>query len=228
MTTIPHAPPDSDEPWLRAVLALMDEAVIGTTIDGIVVTWNDGARRLLGYHARETIGCPRSKLTFHDPWADTHALYEEAGVGAPVVPRDVAWLHSDGSILRLPVSCFAVHDTLGHPYGLLEVVHDDGLSHRARLVALRQTVAQLAHEMTEPMTALAAWLQAGKRLLDQGLPCDLVKAEAATERALAELTRAVDVLRRLRASALRGATLQDVAARAQHRTDPVHKPDEAP
>jgi len=226
MTTIPHAPPDPDEPWLRAVLAIMDEAVIGTTIDGIVVTWNDGARRLLGYHARETIGCPRSKLTFPDPWADTHALYEEARVRAPVVSRDVAWLHRDGLILRLPVSCFAVHDTLGHPYGLLEVLHDDGLSHRGRLIALRQTVARLAHEMTEPMTALAAWLQAGKRLLHQGFPYDLAKAEAATERALAELTRAVDVLRRLRVSALRDATLHDVAVRTQHHTDSEHKPDE--
>jgi two-component system, LuxR family, sensor kinase FixL len=219
--TVSHAPPDSNEPWLRAVLALMDEAVIGTTIDGIVVTWNDGARRLLGYHARETIGCPRSMLTFPDAWADTHALCEEARAGA--VSRDVAWLHRDGLILRLPVSRFTVHDTLGHPHGLLEVVHDDGLSHRARLIALRQTVARLAHEMTEPMTALAAYLHAGKRLLDRRLPSDLVKAEAATERALAELTRAVDVLRRLRLSALRDATLQDVAVRTQHRTDPEHK-----
>ena len=228
MTTIPHAPPGSDEPWLRAALALTDEAVIGTTIDGIVVTWNDGARRLLGFHARETIGCPRSMLTFSDAWADTHALYEEASVGAPVVSRDVAWLHRDGLILRLPVSCFAVQDTLGHRYGFLEVVHDDGLSHSARLIALRQIVARLAHEMTEPMTALAAYLHTGKRLLDRGLPCDLVKAEAATERALAELARAVDVLRRLRASALRDATLQDAAVRTQHRTDPEHKPDEDP
>ena len=100
MTTIPHAPPGSDEPWLRAALALIDEAVIGTTIDGIVVTWNDGARRLLGYHARETIGCPRSMLTFSDAWADTHSLYEETSGGAPVVSRDVAWLHRDG--LKLP------------------------------------------------------------------------------------------------------------------------------
>ena len=147
---------NSDEPWLRAVLALMDEAVIGTTIDGIVVTWNDGARRFLGYRARETIGCPRSKLTFADARADTHALYEEARVGAPVVSRNVTWLHSDGSILRLPVTCFTVHDTLGRPYGLLEVLHDERLSHRARLIALRQAVARLAHEMTEPITALAA------------------------------------------------------------------------
>ena len=217
--TVSHAPPDSNEPWLRAVLALMDEAVIGTTIDGIVVTWNDGARRLLGYHARETIGCPRSMLTFADARADTHALYEEARVGDPVVARDVTWLHRDGLILRLPVTCFTVHDTLGRPYGLLEVVHDDGLSHRARLIALRQAVARLAHEMTEPITALAAYLHAGKRLLDRGLSSDLVKAEVATERALAELARAVDVLRRLRLSALRDATLQDVAVLTQHRTD---------
>jgi hypothetical protein len=80
--------------------------------------------------------------------------------------------------------------------------------------------------MTEPMTALEAYLHAGKRLLDRGLPCDLAKAEAATERALAELARAVDILRRLRVSALRDATLQDVAVRAQHRTDPGHKRDE--
>ena len=154
--------------------------------------------------------------------------HEEASVGAPVVSRDVAWLHRDGLILRLPVSCFAVHDTLGHPYGLLEVVHDDGPSHAARLIALRQSVARQAHEMTEAMTALSAWLHAGKRLLDRGLPCDLVKAEAATARALAELTRAVDVLQRLRLSALRVATLHDVAGRTQHRVDPEHMLDEWP
>ena len=147
-------------------------------------------------------------------------------MGASVSSRDVAWLHRDGLILWRPVSSYAVHDTLGRPYGLLEVVHDDRLTHRARLIALRQTVARLAHEMTEPMTALAAYLQAGKRLLDRGRPCDLVKAEAATERALTELKRAVDVLRRLRVSALRDATLQDVAVRTQHRTDPEHKRDE--
>jgi len=222
MTSVPHAPPDFNEPWLRAFLANMDEAVIGTTIGGIVVIWNDGARRLLGYHARETIGFPRSMLTFSDAWADAHALYEEASAGPPVVSRDVAWLHRDGVILRLPVSCFAVHDTLGRPYGLLEVVHDDGLSHGVRLIALRQTVARLAHEMTEAMTGLSAWLHAGKRLLDRGLPCDLVKAKSATEQALAELTRAVDVLQRLRVSASRAATLHDVA----HRTDPEHMQDE--
>ena len=179
---------------LRAVLALMDEAVIGTTI---------GARKLVRYHARETIGCPRLMLTFSDARADIHSLYEAASAGVPAVSRDVAWLDRDGLIFRLPVSCFAVHDTLGHPYGFLEVVRHDGLSHRARLIALRQTVAQLAHEMSEPMTALAAYLYAGKLLLDRGRLRDLVKAEAASERALAELACAVDGLRRLLVSALR-------------------------
>jgi PAS domain S-box-containing protein len=228
MATVAHAPPDSDEPWLRAFLAIVDEAVIGTTIGGIVVTWNDGAQRLLGYHARETIGCPRSMLTFPDASGDLPALYEKASAGAPAVSRDVAWLHRDGSILRLPVSCFAVRDTLGHPCGLLEVLHDDGLSHRTDLIVLRQTMEHLAHEMSEPLTAIAVYLQAGKHLFDQGPPYDLVKAEAATDRALVELARAVDVLQRLRLSALRDAPLQDVAVRTQHRTDPVHDPDEAP
>jgi PAS domain S-box-containing protein len=209
MTTIPHAPPDSDEPWLRAFLAIMDEAVIGTTIDGIVVTWNDGAQRLLGYHARDTIGCPRSMLTFPDASGDLHALYEEASAGAPAVSRDVAWLHEDGSILRLTVSCFAVRDTLGQPQGLLEVVHDDGLSHRMRLIALRQTMEHLAHEMSEPLTAISVYLQAGKQLMDQGLLTDLVKVEEATGRALAELARAIDVLRRLRVAASRDAALPE-------------------
>jgi PAS domain S-box-containing protein len=209
MPTIPHAPPDSDEPWLRAFLAIMDEAVIGTTIDGIVVTWNDGAQRLLGYHARQTIGCPRSMITFPDASGDLHALYEEASAGASAVSRDVAWLHRDGSILRLPVSCFAVRDTLGHPRGLLEVLHDDGLSHRTGLMALRQTMEHLAHEMSEPLTAIAVYLQAGKHLLDHGLLSDLVKLEEATGRALAELARAIDVLRRLRVAASRDAALPE-------------------
>ena len=62
--------------------------------DGVSITNRD---QFAGVSRQVACSC---SLTFSDAWADTHALYEEADVRAPVVSRDVAWLHRDG--LKLP------------------------------------------------------------------------------------------------------------------------------
>lgn len=46
--------------FLAALVASSGDAIYGLTLDGIISSWNDGAERLYGYRADETVGKPIS------------------------------------------------------------------------------------------------------------------------------------------------------------------------
>ena len=50
------------EARLAAIVQSSDDAIVGKTLDGIVTSWNEGARRLFGYTAEEMVGQPLSRL----------------------------------------------------------------------------------------------------------------------------------------------------------------------
>lgn len=69
------------------------------------------------------------------------------------------------------------------------------LSHVSRLNELGRMVSALAHEVSQPLTAVCSYLRASVRLMDQGELDDL---RAAVVKAELQAERAVEILRRLR------------------------------
>src|SRR5688500_14246525 len=43
---------------LAAIIESSDDAIVSKTLDGIIRTWNEGARRIFGYTAEEVVGKP--------------------------------------------------------------------------------------------------------------------------------------------------------------------------
>ena len=69
------------------------------------------------------------------------------------------------------------------------------LIHVSRLSELGQMVSALAHEVSQPLTAVGNYLRASQRLVEVG---DAAKAQPALAKAAGEVTRASEIIRRLR------------------------------
>ena len=69
------------------------------------------------------------------------------------------------------------------------------LIHVSRLTELGQMVSALAHEVNQPLTAAGSYVRAGRRLVQAG---EVAKADEALQRGVEQVTRASQVIQRLR------------------------------
>ena len=118
----------------------------------------------------------------------------------------------DGSTKHLHHIAQAVHDLQGRPTRHIGTVHDvtdrrhaedearqlqERLTHFARLSTMGEMAAGLAHEINQPLSAIATYAQACQRLikLPDHDPADIV---AALQQISSQALRAGEVIRRLR------------------------------
>ena len=85
----------------------------------------------------------------------------------------------------------------------------EGLVHAAKMAALGQMSAALAHEINQPLSAIANYLK-GSRILLAREEVAMDRLTDAVERAAAEALRAGDIIRRLRDFVARGETERTV------------------
>jgi signal transduction histidine kinase len=69
------------------------------------------------------------------------------------------------------------------------------LIHVSRLTELGQMVSALAHEVNQPLTAAGSYVRAGRRLVQAG---EVAKADEALQKGVDQVTRASQVIQRLR------------------------------
>ena len=80
------------------------------------------------------------------------------------------------------------------------------LFHAARLTTAGQMAATLAHEISQPLTAVVNSVSAAKRLLARGGRLDLLTAQEVTDEAAEQALRASEIVRSLRQLVSRGET----------------------
>jgi two-component system sensor kinase FixL len=78
------------------------------------------------------------------------------------------------------------------------------LIHMSRFTALGEMASMLAHELNQPLTAVANYLNGGRRLLEGGQPGSIPMVREALERAAEQALRAGQIIRRLREFVSRG------------------------
>ncbi|HJQ20671.1 MAG TPA: PAS domain S-box protein [Gemmatimonadaceae bacterium] len=155
--------PGDAQRWLAAIVESSDDAIIGTRLDGTIVSWNAAAARVYGYASEEMTG--ESVFTLFPP----EVIDEERTVIAKLV-RGEAVSHyesrrvrKDGVVIDVSLSVAPILDQSGAIVGASTIARDitnekaqrDGLtSVKARLEAHVASLEQRLQETTRLSAAL--------------------------------------------------------------------------
>ena len=146
--TAPSATPVASADLYAALVASSEDAIITTTVDARIMTWNASATRLYGYDDREMVGAPLGTLV---PADEAEELAETIGLlalGARVEPFDARRIHRNGRVLDVSVTASPILDAEGVLRGISWVERDvTGRRHVERMIS------HLAFH--DPLTGLA-------------------------------------------------------------------------
>ena len=139
---------EADRAYLASIVRSCNDAIIGKTLDGTVVTWNDGAERLYGYRAEEMIG--RSIAVLIPPYRpeELSEIMGQISRGERVERVETVRLRKDGSPVEVAVTVSPIRDEQGRIIGGSSVARDISRSKQEeseRLALIRELTAALSH-----------------------------------------------------------------------------------
>ena len=220
------------EAHLRSVLATVPDAMIVIDARGIMRSFSAAAERQFGYAAEEVIGRNVSIL-MPSPYREQHDAYlerylrtgEQRVIGRG---RVVVGLRRDGSTFPMELAVGEMQSGdlrffTGFVRDLTERQETQqrlqdlqaALVHISRFTAMGEMASTLAHELNQPLTAIASYLNGCRRLLDGAEDKKTVMIRDAVERASDQALRAGQIIRRLRQFVARGESERQVESLAK-------------
>ena len=77
---------------LQGIVDVSRDAIIGVTTEGVIMSWNRGARGIYGYTAKEALGAPLSMLFDHRRGQEATLLFEKVTQGENVTQHEMVHL----------------------------------------------------------------------------------------------------------------------------------------
>jgi PAS domain S-box-containing protein len=110
---------------LAAIVESSDDAIISKTLDGIIRTWNEGARRIFGYTADEAIGQPITILIPPDRLGEETDILSRLKRGERIDHYETIRLRKDGTPLNISLTVSPIKDASGTIVGASKIARDD-------------------------------------------------------------------------------------------------------
>jgi PAS domain S-box-containing protein len=109
---------------LASIVESSDDAIIGKTLDGIILSWNPGAERIYGYSQEEMIGQPISVLVPPDHPDEIIQILEEVKRGKRVDHFETVRMGKDGRRIDVSLTVSPIKDATGQITGASTITRD--------------------------------------------------------------------------------------------------------
>jgi len=205
----------------QSILDSVPDAMIVTDETGTILAFSRAAEQLFGYRSEEVIGHAVNRLMAgrdkikHDNYISNYMRTghrQIIGKGRVVIAA-----RADGSLF--PVDLKIGEARIGDRCLFTAFIRDlteqqraerriqemhSELVHFSRLSAVGTMASALAHELNQPLTAVANYLEAGRDLLDAPAPETRAILREALSEAAVQAVRAGEIVRKLRSYVARG------------------------
>jgi PAS domain S-box-containing protein len=153
----PSKPPrqtaEDAEKFLASIVENSEDSIIGCTPDGIIVSWNQAAVKLFGYHAEEIIGQNIATLAIDEAIPVVNAVIQRMNRGEAVHPFDGSGVTKDGRRIEISCSASPVKNADGKLMGVATIIRDIG--ERKRAEEARALVAAVVEFSEEGIVAVS-------------------------------------------------------------------------
>jgi two-component system sensor kinase FixL len=213
----------SREAHLKSILETVPDAMVVIDERGIIQSFSATAQRLFDYAADEVMG-KNVKMLMPSPYREDHDIYlkrylatgEKRIIG---IGRVVVGERKDGSTFPIELNVGEMKSGnrryfTGFIRDLTERQETEArlqelqaeLVHMSRFTALGEMASALAHELNQPLSAIANYMKGSRRLLENKTDADSILVRHALEKAAEQSLRAGQIIRRLREFVARGET----------------------
>jgi len=109
---------------MRAVITLSGEAIITSTADGVITSWNPAAARLFGYSREEMVGRSGGCLSPGDRTQEVREALARIEAGEPVQRQETQRVRKDGTVFPVSFVVSPIRDGDGAVVGASTITVD--------------------------------------------------------------------------------------------------------
>ena len=212
------------EAHLRSILATVPDAMVVIDEKGMILSFSAAAEKMFGYAESEVVGenvsmlMPSPDRERHDSYLHNYRITGERkiiGIGRVTTAR-----RRDGNTFPIELSVGEawidgkriftgfIHDVTERQKAELTMQDlQSELAHVGRVSEMGTLASSLAHELNQPLTAIASYCEGARELLSGQLDSETVETiRGALDEAAAQSVRAGEIVRRMRDFLSHGVT----------------------
>ena len=159
----PNNPPAFDPRiHLAAIVDSADDAIISKNLQGIITSWNEGARKIFGYTADEMVGQSILRLIPQQLHYEEEVILGKIRAGQRIDHYETTRQRKNGEPVEVSVTISPIRDSAGAVIGASKIARDISDRKRVQILMLQaeklaatgRMAASIAHEINNPLESL--------------------------------------------------------------------------
>jgi PAS domain S-box-containing protein len=167
---------------LASIVETSDDAIVSKDLDGVIISWNQGAERVFGYAAEEVIGRPITIVIPSDRHNEERDILNRIRRGERIDHFETTRQRKNGTLIAVSLTVSPVKNGEGKVVGASKIARDITEQKRAQ-----EQITTLAREAEHRSKNLLAIVQATVMLSQSDTPEGLKQAIEGRIRALANV-----------------------------------------